>query len=264
MNVLRSGNWIATVALLALTVWPSSARSGDLYVSGQFAISGGVAESGGSVDLGAGGIFPNSGSDTDSSPVFGGAVGYQFPLSELVPADWDWPLPDYAFRVELEGLGGRDYELVTRGPDPYLTRVEAWSLSNNFWMDFPVHDAVAHFFGRVPLVEPLSFSAGAGVGLGGSELSTTNNVFRGSELAYHFQWQVGGGVGYRITDRVSATLGYRYVDSGEFSYALANPPAPDPVGTFKLDLSSHEVAFGLRVSFHSVPSPGAWSVRRGR
>ena len=35
----------------------------------------------------------------------------------------------------------------------------------NFYMDFPIRPAVALLFGRVPILEPLSFFAGTGIGL---------------------------------------------------------------------------------------------------
>jgi hypothetical protein len=240
------------------------AAAGDLYLTGQLALSGGFGESGGSVDLGPGGMFPNTGKDNDSSAVYGGAYGYEFPLSELAPEDWEWPLPAWAFRVETEALGGRNFELVTDGPDPYLTRIDSWSLLQNVWLDIPVRGGFEWAFGRIPILEPVTTYLGAGIGLAATEISTTNNVFKGSDEVYDFSWQVGAGFGYRLTDRVSIALGYRYTDLGSFGFALKNPPATEPVGNFAMDLSTHELNFGLRVRFLAVPSPGEWTLPRAR
>jgi opacity protein-like surface antigen len=249
--------------LCAMLMLPASAQASDLYLTGELALGPGLGESGGSIDLGAGGIFPNTGDDMDSSPIYGGAFGYEFSLAEMFPDDWDWSLPEFGIRSELEFTGGRDYELVTSGPDPYLSRVGSWAVMSNYWMDFPVHPAVARLLGRVPLIEPMSFYAGAGVGLGSTSVDVTNNAAFGAEDSLHFAWQAGMGFGYELTDRVAVSLGYRYVALGSHEMTLVDSVG-DPVGNFSLDLSAHELAFGLRVRFFTVPPPGEWGARRDR
>jgi opacity protein-like surface antigen len=253
---VRTGVW--TLFLLvaggaALAAAP--ARAADLYLAGELAISHGTADSGG-VSSAPGFSFPNSGSDTDSSPLYGGAFGYEFSLADLAPHSWDWKLPDWSWRLEIEGIAGRDYELVTDGPDPYLTSVSSWGVLHNWWLDLPVHPAVAWAFGRVPLLEPMTFHLGGGVGAALTELETTNNVFSGSDDPLHLTWQVGAGFDYQLTDRIAVSSGYRYVNLGSFDYPLMNGPVP--AGNFTLDLASHEFRAGLRVRFYSVPAPGAW------
>lgn len=263
MNPYRHCIRLAVVVVWTCVLAPSGTRAADLYLQGHLSVSAGVGDTGGSVQFPPAPPIPFVGDDTDSSPLFSGAFGYEFPLNEIFPPDWETPLPAWPLRVELEGLGGRDYEFVTQGGDRYLTDVESWSLLNNFWLDLPVHDPISRFFGRIPLLEPMSFYLGGGVGFSYTELSTSNNALSGGDDSYHLTWQVGSGFGYRLTEYVSVNFGYRYVDMGDFDYPMVNPPA-DTVGRFSMDLSAHEFTSGLRVNFFSVKSPGSWSFRRGR
>jgi opacity protein-like surface antigen len=247
------------LAVCAAIACPTAARAGDLYAAGPLAITGAHGSSGGSTDF-----FANTGSDSDSSPTFGPALGYEFPLAELLPRDWDSPLPSWPVRFEFEGVFGRDYELVTQGGDPYLSRVSSWAVYHNLALDLPMHGAVSWAVGRVPLIEPLSFSLLAGVGLGSTDVETSNNVLSGGDDSLGFSWQAGAGFAYRLTDRVSVDFGYRFVDLGDFRFTLRSPPQEEPLGSFALDLVSHEFKAGLRLRFYSAASPGDWSFRRDR
>lgn len=243
----------------ALLAAPDPSPAADLYLSGALSVATGVGDSGGGGDIGGGGgSFSNSGSDSDSSPSIGGTFGYSVPLDELVPYDWDWPLPRWTLRTELEGMFLRDYELVTNlvGSEDYFTQVSNMTLLNNWWLDVPVHAPLSWAFGRIPILDPMTMHLGAGVGVGLTDLKTTSVAFTGKENAIHFTWQVGAGFDYQLTDRVSVGLGYRYVDMGSFDYPLKL--GATPVGNFKLDLASHELNTGLRVNFYSVSSPASW------
>jgi hypothetical protein len=199
-------------------------------------------------------FFPNRGSDSDSSPTYGGSFGVALPLQSM-PWRWEesFALPDWTARIELEGLGGRDYELQTRGADAYLSEVTSWTLMNNFWMDVPLDAPIARLFGRIPVLDPLGFNLGGGVGLAANDVSTTDNVSRGGKTAYGFAWQVGAGFDYAFTKRVTFGIGYRYLDLGEVDFGLRI--GETPIGDFSLDLTAHEIATSLRVEFHSF-APG--------
>ena len=225
-----------------------SARAGDVYASATLAISTGQGEAGGATAF-----FPNRGSDTDSSPAYGLAAGFAIPFEEIFP-DRRGPISDWSVRVELEGLAGRDYELRARGAEPYLSEVYTWTLMPNVWLDVPLERPIAHFFGRIPVLSPLSFTIGAGVGLGANDVDTTDNVSSGSVTSYGFAWQAGAGFGYALTRNVTIGLGYRYLDPGQVEIDLA--AGMTPMGSFELDLSAHEVATTLRVSFYPVPLRG--------
>jgi hypothetical protein len=221
------------------------ARAGDVYGSATLAISAGQGEAGGSTPF-----FANRGSDTDSSPAYGLAAGFAIPFREVLP-DRDLPISDWAARVELEGLAGRDYELRAQGAEPYLSEVYTWTLMQNVWLDVPLERPIAHFFGRIPVLAPLSFTLGAGIGLGANDVSTTDNVSRGSTVGYSFAWQAGAGFGYALTRSVTIGVGYRYLDPGQVELGLR--AGTTPLGSFELDLAAHEVATTLRVAFYPVP-----------
>ena len=266
---MRGVGRASRVLLLVTCVLLSAGTAGaaDLYLSGLLSVSAGTGKTGGSGSVGALG-FCNSGSDTDSSPVLGGSLGYAFLLSEMFPYRWDWKLPEWNFRVEFEGMALRDYEFVTKlrvggvtSTDKYFTEGSGWGLLNNYWIDVPVHAPLALAFGRIPMIEPLTMHMGGGVGMGMTEFDTAADGagFRGSEEKVHFSWQVGAGLDYQITDRVSFGAGYRYVDLGSFDYALRQ--GATRVGNFEVDLTSHELRTGLRVNFYSVPSPGSWTFK---
>jgi hypothetical protein len=233
---------------LAGTLPAPAARAGDVYASATLAISTGEGRAGGSTPF-----FANGGSDTDSSPAYGLAAGFAIPFEEIFP-DRRTAISDWSVRVELEGLAGRDYELRAQGAEPYLSEVYTWTLMQNVWLDVPLERPIAHFFGRIPVLAPLSFSLGAGIGLGANDVTTTDNVSKGSSVSYAFAWQAGAGIGYALTRNVHIGLAYRYLDPGQVELDLS--AGQTPFGSFELDLSAHEVATTLRVSFYPVPLRG--------
>lgn len=240
--------FLAAATLGAGALAGAPARAGDLYLSGSTFISTATGSSGGYTSFG----FAPYDSDSDSSPVWGGALGFEFGLDEPVPSAGSWPVPDWKLRVELEGLGGRDYELRTKGGDGFFSDAVSWTVMQNLWIDVPMAGAINSLLGRVPILEPLSFSTGAGVGLAINELEVTDNVSAGKSTSFDLTWQASVGLGYALTDLVTLGLGYRYQDLGRVE---ANLRAPGPVGRFQLDLAAHEMTAGLRVRFYPVPLP---------
>lgn len=236
-------------AALAGALWATPARAGELYLAGSMFVSTVEGSSGGSTDFG----FSPSGSDSDSSPVWGGALGFELGLDEPLPRASEWPMAPWKLRVELEGLGGRDYELRTKGGDGFFSDTVSWTVMQNLWLDVPLSGAVTSLLGRVPVLEPLSFYAGAGLGLAINEMKTTDNVSKAKTTSYGMAWQGGAGLGYAFTDLVTFNIGYRYQDLGRVASNLKTDPALDPIGRFKLDLAAHELTTGLRLSFYSVP-----------
>lgn len=245
----------AMLAALVIFVG-ASARAGDLYATGSIGISAASGDSGGSTEF-----FDNTGSDSDASPVYGGAVGFAVPIDELLPPAWDdrlrsWRvnLPTWDLRFELEGIAGRDYELRTDGGDGYFTEVDNWAVTHNVWMDLPIREPVNWLFGRFPLLEPVTLYVGGGIGVAVTDVSATDNVSEGDETNFRFAWQVGAGFGYEVTEYVTLSLGYRYFDLGEAELTLYGA-GPDPFGKYTLDARAHEIVSGVRVNFYSVPWP---------
>jgi opacity protein-like surface antigen len=248
MRSFRLGARAALLLATASFLPAAPALAGDVYASATLAISTGEGVAGGETPF-----FANHGSDTDSSPAYGLSAGFAIPFEEVFP-DARTPISDWSARVELEGIAGRDYELRAKGAEPYLSEVYTWTLMQNVWIDVPLERPIARLFGRVPVLEPLSFAMGAGIGLGANDVSTTDNVSRGSKVAYAFAWQAGAGFGYALTRNVNIGVGYRYLDPGSVDLDLR--AGQTPLGNFELDLAAHEVATSLRVSFYPVPLRG--------
>ncbi len=247
---------ITLLALLACVVGGASSRAGDLYVTGNLGLSGANGESSGSTLF-----FPNTGSDSDSSPVYGGAMGIAVPINELFPTGWDdrlrrWRvnLPTWDMRFEVEGIAGRDYELRTDGGDGYFTEVDNWAVMHNLWMDLPIRDPVNWAFGRFPLLEPVTVYLGIGIGLAVTDVEATDNVSRGSETNYKFAWHASAGLAYELTNYVTLSAGYRYFDLGEASLSQSTAGIEN-FGDYDLDVRAHEFVAGVRVSFYTVPWP---------
>ena len=251
MGIRPVSKWI--LACFALVQLAGNARAGDFYLTGNLAISTGQGDSGGNTQF-----FSNTGSDSDSAPAYGGAVGFGFQLSEAIPRSWDLRLPGWGLRFEFEGMTGREYELLTNGGDGYISEVTAWTFMPNLWLDVPLHPPIAWIFGRIPVLEPLKLYAGAGLGLSATELDTTDNVSQGKNTEYLFGWQAGTGLAYDLTQRVTLMAGYRYIDLGKPEVTLRIPPSEDPFGNFTMDLVAHEFNFGVRVAFYSIPYPENW------
>jgi hypothetical protein len=252
-NFMRSAAAAIAPALAFLLLPAHGAVAGELYASLGLGISGGFADAGGSTLF-----FDNSGSDSDSSPTYGATFGLEAPMNEPLPENWQSALPDWPVMVELEFTGGRDYEFLTQGADPYRTEFTSWTVLNNFRFDFPLYAPIEWAFGRLPILEPMSFYTKVGLGLAINEVATTDNVSRGSDTVLNFAWQAGAGVSYAISRHVSVSVGYNYVDLGEADVKLSL--GPTAFGNHSIDASAHELSTALRVRFYPVPL----SLPRGR
>jgi opacity protein-like surface antigen len=240
------------LACLAFLLMATPSLAGDFYASGNLAISGATGETSGETEF-----FSLSGSDTDTAPVYGGTLGYGFELSEPVDRVGKYRMPRIGIRNEVAAEGGRDYEMRTQGGDGFFTKVQSWSVMQNLWFDVPVHDMTSWFMGRVPILMPLQLYVGGGVGVSALDTKTTDNFTRASKEFYNFSWQAGTGFSYELTDRVTISMGYRYIDPGDFDLKLRISPDADPFGKFSMDLEAHEFTTALRVDFYTLGMP-AW------
>jgi opacity protein-like surface antigen len=241
---------LLALSCLALLLPVTPALAGDFYVSGNLAISGATGDTSGQTEF-----FSISGSDTDSAPVYGGTIGYGFKMSEPIDRVGNYRMPSIGIRNEVAVEGGRDYEMRTRGGDGFFTKVESWSVMQNSWVDVPVHDMVSAFMGRIPILMPLQVYVGGGIGVSALDTKTTDNFTRASKEFYNFSWQVGTGLSYELTDRVTFSMGYRYVEPGDFELKLRISPDAEPFGKFKMDLEAHEFTTALRVDFYTLGMP---------
>jgi opacity protein-like surface antigen len=236
-------------AVVLLFTSAQSASAGEFYLSGGIGVSGGSGKSGGSTPF-----FDNTGSDTDSSAMYGFALGFELPMNEPLPEQWHDVIPNWPIMAEFEATGGRDYEFLTDGGDPYRSDFTTWTVLHNFRFDLPVAAPFEAAFGRIPILQPLSFYMVGGLGISISELETTDNVSRGKDSSVNFAWQAGAGLGYKLSEYISLDLGYRYLDMGEQEFDLR--VGPTEFGTFSLRTTAHEFTSAVRVRFFGVPLHG--------
>ena len=263
---------IAILGVIATVATPANADV-DLYASPQFGISGLFVDTDGQAQTGGPAATPYGGDDTDGSPLLGLAIGLQVPMDELVPREMlaDMRLPSWPMRFELEAAGLRDFDFRTdgagAGADIFTTEIAATTLMANAWTDIPLITMwrpVQYVFGlgRQPRlrnwIEPGSFYLGAGVGFTALEIDGTDNVLRAKEDIFDFAWNVGAGINYELTERVTLSGGYRYVGLGASTGVQEVDLDLDgsPVGDLEYDLQVHEFRVGIQIRLFSFR--GAW------
>ena len=273
MRVLRTGVVLAA-ALLSLTAAGSASATWQLYVSGDIGYSIGVGKVSGVSTLTSQNLI---GTDSDVSPLLGGAFGVQVPMDELTP--WRLPgdmrLPEWPIRFEVEAVGLREYELQTPGQNPgtpldlpFNTTASNWSMMWNVWTDIPLgglHQPIAstarvvsrrpqHLSRLKRFLRPASWYLGVGIGLADLHLETSDGVIFGGQDTINFAWQVGTGLAYQLTDMVNLGVGYRFFRPGEGS-AILFDSAGQNLGFFNLANDTHEVRFSMRILVYDLPYP---------
>lgn len=243
---------LCAVALAALLlVVAGAAGAGELYFSAGVGISAGTGDTGGSTPF-----FDNYGDDTDTSASYGFAFGWEMPMNEPLPEQWQHIIPRWPVLAEFEAVGGRDYELLTNGGDPYRTDFETWTVLHNLRFDIPVSAPFEWAFGRIPILHPVTWYVGVGVGISIYDIVTTDNVSRGKDDGVEFAWQASTGLSYSVSEYVSIDVGYRYIDLGSADFDLS--VGPTDFGNFTLDLSAHEFASAVRMRFFGIPLRGRY------
>jgi len=252
------------VLLVGLLAAGQSAADWNVYVAPGLGISGASIETDGRTNTPP--IVLLGGSDDDSSPLLDFAVGLEVPMDELVPREWllDVRLPDWPVRFELEAAGLREYEFRTNaGPDAFFTELKATTLFVNTWVDIPlitIYRPIQYTFGlgRQPRIrrwiEPVSFYLGAGIGFSAIELDATSNAVSADDDSIDFAWNVGVGLNYAVSDRISLSTGYRFVGLGERTVDLIGG-ATDPRDDVDFDPDVHELRVAIRIRVFEFLSP---------
>lgn len=130
-------------------------------------------------------------------------------------------------RLELEGMG-RD-TFVSPVPSGTAYARSNWSVMGNVWRDFMLTDRFGAY-------------GGGGLGAGGYQIGGASGVL----VEYYdansaFAWQVGGGLIYEITERLTFDVGYRYF---QIDKSIVTPnPFPFQAQT---QFSASELMFTLR------------------
>lgn len=194
------------------------------YVSG---IVGGSFASLSSGGVNSAGIAPtaNAGTMTDDLFTAGGALG--------LAIDRDHGL----LRVEVEGRGreamvGETPSVVS--PFAYdLRAADGWSVTANLWRDLFINDHWGVY-------------VGGGLGGGGYRLTVDDDVSSGYGNISGFAWQAGCGVTWRLADRVTLDLGYRWFAIDTLSTPLALSDGT-PAGNYTSAFGANELLLSVRI-----------------
>ncbi len=112
--------------------------------------------------------------------------------------------------------------------------LQTWTLLANAWYD-------------IDLGSDLTPYIGGGIGYADNELKH-GALADGS--GDDFAWQLGAGINYKIGDKTSIGVGYRYVDAGDIKITLASRPGGSPPeGTYDYDVQSHSVMANINFQF---------------
>ena len=267
-NTKRNAALAAVIA--ALSAAPAGAA--EVYLAGNLGISSASGDASGFNSLAG---VSSSGTGGDSSPVYGTGLGILFPLNGALP--WRlripgfeipyWPgralryegsedasFPSWQTRFEIEWLAGRDFEITTPGANsslPYRSDVSGSSLMAVLRLDVPIQAPITAMFGRIPMFEPLSVFGGGGVGVGFTDVKTSDTVVSGSQDSTSLAYQATAGLGYAFTESVHWSVGWRYVDMGDVTMSLSDGLTDR--GSFSIDLGAHEFTTALRFSFWRIP-----------
>ena len=88
---------------------------------------------------------------------------------------------------------------------------------------------------------------GAGIGASRVEVTDVTDNFK-SVKDVVFAWQIGGGLAYAITDRVSADLKYRYYRTSDISDRVPDSYDSGDFLSQDIENSAHVILFGIRVA----------------
>ena len=197
------------------------------YITGIIGASFGTLQSGG---INTAGNFPNTGRATDSLLTAGFAGGMAFDRATGL------------LRLEVEGRGRDALQGSTNSFEPptptYFSSVRAadgWSVMANAWRDWY-------------LTQRLGFYGGGGIGAGGYRLTVSDGIVSGYGHVGGFAWQVGTGTTYRLTERTTIDLGYRFFDTVSDSLPLTEIGSGGaPAGSYVSNFYASELLLSVRI-----------------
>lgn len=154
--------------------------------------------------------------------------------------------PSGLLRVEVEGrargpmngqttleFGGVQVEQLD------VNATDGWSAMTNFWRDY--------FF-----TNRLGVYGGGGFGVGGYQYSMQGAEgipLRGSSTVNTFAWQVGTGITYQLSDRITLDTGYRFfaMAPGSTPLGISDSGFSIPLGSFTSAFSASELLISIRI-----------------
>jgi opacity protein-like surface antigen len=180
----------------------------------------------------------------DSSPLFGGGVGYEFN---------DWLRGDvtveYRGGADLHALDWVESSINGLYTNDYRGEKSEWLTLANAYVD------LGTFSGITPYV-------GAGIGASYNKISgfrdlnvlTGGGAWAPDDAEWNLAWALHAGLGIQATDRMVIDLGYSFVSLGDARTGpLQNddPAMTLPNDGFRFnDLTSHDLKLGVRYLFN--------------
>jgi opacity protein-like surface antigen len=210
------------------------------YVTGIVGASFGTVNAGGSTPFGGTTQIQTVGSVNDTMFNGGGAIGMAIDR------------PSGLLRMEVEGRargpmsGQTAFEITSQTTSGAIIPLDVsvtngWSAMTNFWRDYFFNDRFGMYGGGGFGVGGYQYSmqgAGGAIPLGGSSVVNT------------FAWQVGTGVTYQLSDRITFDTGYRFFAMTPGSTPLAvtdNGRIVQPIGSYTSAFSASELLLSVRI-----------------
>ncbi len=213
----------------------SSTTKNRFYVSGIIGSSFATMTNSGSSRLNPTNELQVDGNLTDSLLTGGGAIGLGITR------------PRGLLRLEIEARdrgmlsGTTSFNLDNNGTilnqEAATTASDAWSVMTNFWRD-------------ISLTKSLGLYGGGGIGFGGYQyvMATEQSAIfpaQGSNSVHTFGWQVGTGINWAISKRITCDFGYRF-----FSFGPGETPLFDGTttrGIAQSNFTASEFLFTFRI-----------------
>lgn len=234
--VMADHGWLRDVAFSRSV----SAPSQQFYVAGIVGSSFATMTNSGTYEFSPGNFISSRGACNDSLLTGGGALGMA--LSRR----------NGRLRFEIEGrdrgvLTGDTAVDVSLGSSAIIqqpataTATDAWSVMANIWRDWNVTKSVGVY-------------GGGGIGFGGYQYaaSTDPTAFFPANTSGNvntFAWQVGTGVTWAASDRITFDLGYRFFSYGNGETPLVETTTPPAsfYGNAVSAFTASELLFTLRI-----------------
>ena len=210
------------------------------YITGIVGASFGTINAGGSTPFGGTTQIQTVGSVNDTMFNGGGAIGMAIDR------------PSGLLRMEVEGRargpmsGQTAFEITSQTTSGAIIPLDVsvtngWSAMTNFWRDY--------FF-----TDRFGVYGGGGFGVGGYQYSMQGAdgaiPLGGSSVVNTFAWQVGTGVTYQLSDRITFDTGYRFFAMTPGSTPLAvtdNGRIVQPIGSYTSAFSASELLLSVRI-----------------
>ena len=185
-------------------------------------------------------FFATSGYAAEMSPYLSGRLRYSQIQTEYTEPYFSTDLKDgvvggsiavgFSSKTDLGGMRAElEYNYNQDSEDKILglisTKVKTQSVMLNAYYDVPTGTILTPF-------------VGGGIGYGKIKGQMSYGAFSESMEDDKFVWQVGAGIGAKLTENVIFDVGYRYVDWGSSSQ-----------GVVSIDTTSHEAYLGIRYEF---------------